>query len=99
MKFLNLSCPRSYAYIAQTLLVPKTVLELIDKFDTEMLFLEKMFCCFSERKTGAYANRGYRRLFAYNYTVIYCVDTQTRHCCNRSLYFKPVLLQPAYTYP
>lgn len=63
-----------YIYIAQTLLVPETALGLIDKIEKEILSLENMPYRFPERKTGAYANRGYRQLFVNNYTVIYRVD-------------------------
>ena len=31
-----------------------------------------------ERRTGAYANKGYRQLLAKNYTVIYRVDESAR---------------------
>ena len=67
-----------YTYIAQTLLVPETALKLVDKIETEILSLEDMPCRFTEQKTGAYANRGYRQIFVGNYTVIYRVDETNR---------------------
>lgn len=63
-----------YVYISQTLLVPETALGLVDKIEKEILSLEDMPYRFPERKTGIYANRGYRQLFVGNYTVIYRVD-------------------------
>ena len=63
-----------YVYIAQTLLVPETALGLVDKIEREILSLEEMPYRFPERKTGAYANKGYRQLFVCNYTVIYRID-------------------------
>ena len=48
-----------YVYIAQTLLVPETALGMVDKIEKEILSLEEMPYRFPERKTGAYANRGY----------------------------------------
>lgn len=63
-----------YDYIAQTLMVPETALGLVDKIEKEILSLENMPYRFPERKTGTYANRGYRQLFVGNYTVIYRVD-------------------------
>ena len=67
-----------YTYIAQTLLVPETALKLVDEIETEILSLEDMPYRFPERKTGAYANRGYRQIFVGNYTVIYRVDETDR---------------------
>ncbi len=48
-----------YVYIAQTLLVPETAIALVGKIEKEILSLEEMPYRFPERKTGAYANRGY----------------------------------------
>lgn len=67
-----------YAYISQTLLVPETALRLVDKIEMEILSLEDMPYRFPERKTGAYAKRGYRQIFVGNYTVIYRVDEKNR---------------------
>lgn len=67
-----------YVYIAQTLLVPETALALVDKIEKETLSLEEMPYRFPKRKTGAYANKGYRQLFVGNYTVIYRVDEKHR---------------------
>lgn len=63
-----------YVHIAQTLLVPETALRLVDKIEKEILSLENMPYRFPERKTGAYANQGYRQLFIDNYTVIYRIN-------------------------
>ncbi len=67
-----------YVYIAQTLLVPETALGMVDKIEKEILSLEEMPYRFPERKTGAYANKGYRQLFVGNYTVIYRIDEKRR---------------------
>ena len=67
-----------YVYIAQTLLVPETALGMLDKIEKEILSLEEMPCRFPERRTGAYANKGYRQLFVGNYTVIYRIDEKHR---------------------
>ncbi len=63
-----------YVYISQTLLVPETAMGLVDKIEREIFSLEDMPYRFPERKTGVYANKGYRQLFIGNYTVIYRVD-------------------------
>lgn len=63
-----------YAYIAKTLLEPGTALKLVDEIEEAVLSLEQLPHRGPERKTGAYANRGYRQLFVKNYTVIYRVE-------------------------
>lgn len=78
-----------YIYIAQTLLVPETALGLIDKIEKEILSLENMPYRFPERKTGAYANRGYRQLFVNNYTVIYRVDEKHKQVIIVTIRYTP----------
>lgn len=78
-----------YVYIAQTLLVPETALGLVDKIEEEILSLEEMPYRFPERKTGAYANRGYRQLFVGNYTVIYRVDEKRRQVIIVTVRYSP----------
>ena len=63
-----------YAYIAKTLLEPGTALKLVDEIEEAVLSLEQLPHRGPERKTGAYANRGYRQLFVKNYTVVYRVE-------------------------
>ena len=78
-----------YVYIAQTLLVPETALGLVDNIEKEVLSLEEMPYRFPERKTGAYANRGYRQLFVGNYTVIYCIDEKHRQVIVVTIRYSP----------
>ena len=78
-----------YVYIAQTLLVPETALGLVDKIEKDILSLEEMPYRFPERKTGAYANRGYRQLFVGNYTVIYRVDEIHRQVIVVTIRYSP----------
>lgn len=78
-----------YVYIAQTLLVPETALGLVDKIEKEILSLEEMPYRFPERKTGAYANRGYRQLFVGNYTVIYRIDEKRRQVIVITIRYSP----------
>ncbi len=78
-----------YVYIAQTLLVPETALGMVDKIEKEILSLEEMPYRFPERKTGAYANRGYRQLFVGNYTVIYRVDEIHRQVIVVTIRYSP----------
>ena len=78
-----------YVYIAQTLLVPETALSLVDKIEKEIISLEEMPYRFPERKTGAYANKGYRQLFVENYTVIYRVDEKRRQVIIVTIRYSP----------
>ena len=78
-----------YVYIAQTLLVPETALGLVDNIEKEILSLEEMPYRFPERKTGAYANKGYRQLFVGNYTVIYRIDKKRRQVIVITIRYSP----------
>ena len=63
-----------YGYIAQNLQEPSTASDLIDEMECQILSLEYLpFRC-PERRTGMYANKGYRQLMVRNYNIIYRVD-------------------------
>jgi toxin ParE1/3/4 len=63
-----------YAYIAETLLEPDTALKMLDTLEEAILSLELIPHRGALRKTGAYADKGYRQLFVKNFTIIYRVD-------------------------
>lgn len=63
-----------YKYIAKTLSEPITALNLVDEIESEILSLGQLPNRCAVRRTGVYANKGYRQLFIKNYTVIYRVD-------------------------
>lgn len=63
-----------YAYIASNLHELGTAENVLDLLEEEILSLESMPYRFPERRTGSYANRGYRQLMVKNYAVIYRVD-------------------------
>lgn len=63
-----------YKYIAQTLSEPGTALNLVEEIEREILSLEQFPNRCSLRRTGVYANKGYRQLFVKKYTVIFRVD-------------------------
>ena len=65
-----------YAYIARSL--PEPDVAAINELEEQILSLEYMPYRCPERRTGAYANKGYRQLLAKNYTVIYRVDESAR---------------------
>ena len=62
-----------YAYIAGALLNPTAAIGLIDELEQAIFGLEQYPERGDLRRTGAYANRGYRQLFVKNYVIIYRV--------------------------
>lgn len=67
-----------YDYIANTLLEPGTALDLVNRIENAILSLETMPYRCSERKRGAYANRGYRQLLVENYTAVFRIDERKK---------------------
>ena len=67
-----------YAYIANRLQAPETALRMVEKLETQILSLETMPYRCPERRTGAYAGKGYRQLFVRNYTVIFRIDQEQK---------------------
>lgn len=67
-----------YTYIAKTLSEPNTAQKLVGTIEQEIFSLETMPYRCPERKTGAYANSGYRQLLVKNYTVVYRIDEATK---------------------
>ena len=63
-----------YAYIADNLLEPGVAAEMVDALESEILSLEYLPYRCSERRTGSFANSGYRQLMVKNYIVIYRID-------------------------
>ena len=63
-----------YAYIASNLLEPGVAAEMIDTLETEILSLEHLPYRCSERRSGSFANSGYRQLMVKNYIIIYRID-------------------------
>ena len=63
-----------YDYIARHLLEPGTANNLVDEIEAGIFSLEEMPNRGAPRRIGNYANKGYRRLFIKNYTIVYRVD-------------------------
>ena len=61
-----------YEYIAETLMEPGIALKLVETLEESIFSLESMPRRGALRKTGAYANKGYRQLFVGGFTVVYC---------------------------
>ncbi len=63
-----------YAYIAETLKEPTTASKLVDSLEESIFSLENIPRRGALRKTGDYANRGYRQLFVDNFSVVYRIE-------------------------
>ncbi len=63
-----------YGYIANELLAPDAAINLVEKFEEAMFSLETMPNRFPTRKTGSYANKGYRQIFVGNFTIIFRIN-------------------------
>ena len=63
-----------YAYISNSLLAPEAALKLVEKLEEAIFSLDTMPYRCVERKTGAYAYRGYRQMIVKNYTVIFRIN-------------------------
>jgi plasmid stabilization system protein ParE len=63
-----------YEYIAETLIEPGIALKSLDTLEDAIFSLEGMSQRGALRKTGAFANKGYRQLFVGNFTVLYRIE-------------------------
>lgn len=67
-----------YTYIAEHLLEPGTALNMVNELEKAIFSLEEMPERGALRRTGAYANGDYRRLFVKNYVIVYRVLKENR---------------------
>ena len=63
-----------YAYIAQNLCANDAAQNLLDKLEDAIRSLKMLPERGAVRKVGKYANKGYRQLFADNFTVVYLIN-------------------------
>lgn len=63
-----------YNYIADDFKEIGTAEKLADLLEAAILGLDEMSYRGSVRKTGAFANRGYRQIFVKNFTIVYRID-------------------------
>lgn len=68
-----------YAYIAETLTEPVIALKLLDSLEEAIFSLESIPQRGALRKTGAYADRGYRQIFVGNFTVLYRIEETKKY--------------------
>lgn len=62
-----------YTYVAENLSEPSTALNMVDALEEAIYSLEQMPERGAVRRTGIYAEAGYRQLFVKNYVIIYRV--------------------------
>lgn len=86
-----------YVYIAQTLLVPKTAIALVEKIEKEVLSLKKRPTAFQSGKQVRMLTGGYRQLFVGNHTVIYQVDEKHQLAITITIRYSPSQFQYKYT--
>ena len=63
---------------AENLSEPKTAENMLDSLEKGIYSLETLPYRCSERKIGAYANKGYRQLFVKRYTIVFRIDEDTK---------------------
>ena len=63
-----------YTYISRILLENKIAMNFVKELENVILGLEDFPYRGSERKIGAYANKGYRQVFYKNFSIIYRID-------------------------
>ena len=67
-----------YKYISETLIEPSIASNFIHSLNEAIISLESMPHRGALRKTGVYANKGYRQLYVDNFTIIYRVDKEKK---------------------
>ena len=78
-----------YSYIAQNLQAPESGEKIVGELENAIFSLEEMPHRGPERKTGTYANRGYRQMFVQNYTVVYRVDETEKNVIVVTVRYSP----------
>lgn len=68
-----------YGYIAKSLVAPMTAGNILNELEQTIFSLEEFPYRGSERKIGAYANKGYRQLFIKNFTIVYRIDESKKY--------------------
>lgn len=63
-----------YNHIANDFKEIGTAERMADTLEEAILSLDEMPYRGSVRRTGAFANRGYRQIFAKNFTIVYRID-------------------------
>jgi len=67
-----------YRYVKDEIKVIETEKQMIDLLQEAILGLDEMPYRGAIRKTGTFANKGYRQIFSKNFTIIYRIDEDNR---------------------
>ena len=78
-----------YSYIVSEFKEVTTANTLIDLFEKSILSLSEMPYRGSVRRTGAYANKGYRQLFVKNFTIVYRIDEDKKQVIVVTVRYSP----------
>lgn len=68
----------AYNHIADEFKEIGTAEHMADLLDGAILGLDEMPYRGSVRRTGAFANRGYRQIFVKNFTIVYRIDEEKK---------------------
>ena len=67
-----------YVYIRDEYKEIETVKQIIELLEEAILGLDKMPYRGAIRKTGVFANKGYRQIFVKNFTIVYRIDEENK---------------------
>lgn len=67
-----------YGYITSELLARQAAENIVDKLEKAILSLEYLPFSGAIRRTGKYANKGYRQIFVKNFTIVYRINTDKK---------------------
>jgi len=67
-----------YYYIAEEFKEPGAAEQMADLLEDAIFGLDELPYRGAVRKTGAFANRGYRQLFIKNFTIVYRIDEEKK---------------------
>ena len=67
-----------YSYIANEIQEIETAENIADIIEETILSLEDLPYRGAERKTGSFANKGYRNIFVKNFTIIYRIEEKKK---------------------
>lgn len=67
-----------YSYIAKEIKEVETAKSIADIIEEAIFSLEDLPYRGAERKTGSFANKGYRNIFVKNFTIVYKIDEKKK---------------------
>jgi addiction module RelE/StbE family toxin len=67
-----------YRYIKDEIKVIETAKQMVDLLQEAILGLDEMPYRGAIKKTGTFANKGYRQIFLKNFTILYRIDEDNK---------------------